>query len=130
VPKGLKGYVLLNTDRILPAPREERRDQPGDEEEEEEEDEKEEEVKIVEEVASFQQVMVWGHEAIVYAGEDCYVRGVEEWIGFAESVSPPILTTSVNWLQRVSYETWKVIATLTVFQIHSYEETKSGTSDK
>lgn len=55
--------------------------------EEEEEEEREEEVKVLEEQAEFDEVMIWGHEVVVDATEDCYSRGVEEWIQFAESVS-------------------------------------------
>lgn len=61
----------------------------GDEEEEEEEDEEnreaEEDVKILEEIGTFDEVMVWGHEQMP-AGDDVFVRGIEEWIGFAEAM--------------------------------------------
>jgi hypothetical protein len=36
-------------------------------------------------VATFGAVEVWGHEALVDEG-DPYVRGVEEWIGFAGTI--------------------------------------------
>ncbi|KAH7626083.1 ribonuclease H2, subunit C [Sordaria sp. MPI-SDFR-AT-0083] len=36
--------------------------------------------------AEFEEVVVWGHESLADAGGDAYVRGVEEWIGFAERI--------------------------------------------
>ncbi|KAK3485799.1 ribonuclease H2, subunit C [Neurospora hispaniola] len=36
--------------------------------------------------AEFEEVVVWGHEHLADAGGDAYVRGVEEWVGFAERV--------------------------------------------
>ncbi|MCJ1409317.1 hypothetical protein MMC19_003396 [Ptychographa xylographoides] len=64
---------------------------PAKEEEEEEEEEEEldedetEPVKILEEVAVFDKIVVWGHEQIP-DDEDIFVRGVEEWIDFAEAI--------------------------------------------
>jgi hypothetical protein len=57
-------------------------------EEEEEEDRPLVETKIVEETAIFDEVMIWGHEKIADAIEDPYTKGMEEWITFAEAVSP------------------------------------------
>ena len=62
-------------------------------EEDEEDEGKDEGVKVMEEQAEFDEIMVWGHEVVVDAAEDCYARGVEEWIDFAESVS--LLYTSI-----------------------------------
>ena len=53
---------------------------------------KEEEGNPLEEVgalhgkAAFDEVVVWGHESIADSAADPYVRGVEEWISFAEQV--------------------------------------------
>lgn len=41
---------------------------------------------IMDKTAGFDHVVVWDHEAVPGA-EDMYVKGVEEWIGFAEAVS-------------------------------------------
>lgn len=46
----------------------------------------EEQVRVLEEVASFEEVVVWGHERVVDR-DDGFVRGIEEWIPFAEAVS-------------------------------------------
>ena len=55
--------------------------------EEGEEGEGFEEAQALEEVASFDKIVLWGHESLV-EGDDPFVKGVEEWIGFAEAVSP------------------------------------------
>lgn len=47
---------------------------------------KEVETLIMDKAAGFDHVVVWDHEAVPGA-EDIYVKGVEEWIGFAEAVS-------------------------------------------
>ena len=36
---------------------------------------------------TFDKIVVWGHEAVAESSADPYVRGVEEWISFAEQVS-------------------------------------------
>ena len=49
------------------------------------EDEEAEPTKVLEEIGTFDEMIVWGHEQVP---EDDYtfVRGVEEWIGFAEAM--------------------------------------------
>lgn len=80
VPEGYRGVVVrekkggdLEKSRI--------------EDEEEEEDGKEVQmVGTLEEVAKFEEVIIWDHEAIP-SGDDAFVKGMEEWIRFAEVVS-------------------------------------------
>ena len=43
-------------------------------------------VMVLEEAASFEEMAVWGHEAVPEP-DDPYVKGVEEWIAFAGAVS-------------------------------------------
>ena len=52
----------------------------------EEDEEEEPEVKIMEEQSVFDQIMIWGHEAVMDES-DPYVRSLEEWMGLAEQVS-------------------------------------------
>lgn len=54
--------------------------------------EPEEPVKIMEMQSTFDEFVVWGHEALP-AADDTFVKGVEEWLQFADAVcfSPPIL---------------------------------------
>lgn len=51
-----------------------------------EEEEEEEQVAVLEEVAAFEEVVVWDHEKVVEA-DDGIVKGLAEWIRFAEAVS-------------------------------------------
>jgi ribonuclease H2 subunit C len=77
--------VLLKTNRVLPRENQDR--YAGQEDAADiEEDEEEQETGILEEKATFNNVMVWGHEMLVDK-EDVYVRALEEWVGVAESVS-------------------------------------------
>jgi ribonuclease H2 subunit C len=47
--------------------------------------EPEEPVKILEINGTFEDLVVWGHEALP-AADDTFVKGVEEWLQFAEAV--------------------------------------------
>ncbi|KAL9098318.1 MAG: hypothetical protein Q9163_006004, partial [Psora crenata] len=42
-------------------------------------------LKTLQEVGSFDQIILWGHERLV-GEDDAFVRGVDEWIEFAEAV--------------------------------------------
>ncbi|PLN79568.1 ribonuclease H2 subunit C [Aspergillus taichungensis] len=75
VPEGYEGVVATPTERtIRPA-----QNNAGDEAE------PEEPVKVLEKKATFQDVMVWGHDLMPPA-DDPFVRGVEEWVRFAEAM--------------------------------------------
>ena len=43
-------------------------------------------MKIAEEEATFDEFMVWGHESMPEELADPFVRGMEEWIDFAQTV--------------------------------------------
>lgn len=81
LPENYTGKVLQKTDRILPA-----KPKVAGEEEDDEDGEQPVEVKVMEEKGTFQEIVVWGHEAVPEEG-DVYVKGMEEWIAFAEAVS-------------------------------------------
>lgn len=69
------------TGRILPA------NQPSDKDAEKEvfEVTPEEPVKMLETQGTFDEMVVWGHEFLP-AANDSYIKGVEEWVKFAETV--------------------------------------------
>jgi len=46
-----------------------------------------EEVQIMEQIASFDAVTLWEHDALPHATENYFARGVAEWVSFAEAVS-------------------------------------------
>ena len=56
-------------------------DLDGEEGEEEQED-----VTVLNEIGSFDKVVIWNHESMV-DGDDAFVKGLREWIGFAQAVS-------------------------------------------
>ena len=81
LPEGYEGVVLQKTDKkVITKPS---IPVPGDE------DDlvapKEIETTIMDQHARFGEIMVWDHEAVP-EGTDVYVKGIEEWIGFAEAV--------------------------------------------
>lgn len=45
-----------------------------------------EEVKIAEQIGEFEEIVVWGHGGVVDEEGDMYVRGLREWVGFAEAM--------------------------------------------
>lgn len=57
-----------------------------DDEDEEEDEEKPEPVKLLDVAATFDNLVVWGHD-VTPAADDVYVKGIEEWIAFAQAVS-------------------------------------------
>ncbi|KAG9200858.1 hypothetical protein G6514_006566 [Epicoccum nigrum] len=109
IPPGYTGAVLLTTEKVLPrVPKPNpsvmhHLDSDGngdgepmyahercvDEEGNPADDEggymEEEEVKMAQEVGSFEELVVWGHGGVVGEGDE-YVRGIREWVGFAEGM--------------------------------------------
>ncbi|KAF2813033.1 ribonuclease H1 small subunit [Mytilinidion resinicola] len=86
IPEGYKGVVLDITDKAAPQPKKEQVKENADDEGDNDDDDEPAEVNAVEELASFEEIVVWGHEAIPADTEDPYAKGVQEWIGFAEAM--------------------------------------------
>ncbi|KAF1919565.1 ribonuclease H2, subunit C, partial [Ampelomyces quisqualis] len=79
LPATHTGAMLRVTDKSVS------RGGDGDEPlEEEGEGEGEGEGKVARQVGSFDGVVVWGHGGVVDCERDGYVRGLEEWVGWAE----------------------------------------------
>lgn len=78
IPEGYTGVVATPTDRVSQQP-------VKNASAEDEVTELEEPVKILEVQGTFDDMIVWGHE-ILPAADDPYVKGVEEWVRFAETV--------------------------------------------
>lgn len=102
VPEGYEGRVIQKTEEVLPSAQqpkqngerdmaaELRRMEEGDEDDEMEDGVQsasleEVDVKIMETTSMFDEVVVWGHEMLP-DDEDVYVKGLEEWIGFASAI--------------------------------------------
>ncbi|KAL4786777.1 ribonuclease H2 non-catalytic subunit-domain-containing protein [Aspergillus varians] len=77
IPEGYEGVVAAHTDREIPT--------AASSESVNEEGERDEPVKILEKQATFSDYVVWGHETIP-AADDSFVKGVEEWVKFAEAM--------------------------------------------
>ncbi|KAH1489591.1 hypothetical protein LV164_001993 [Aspergillus fumigatus] len=76
IPEGYQGIVVQHTERILPP----KRRATGDETENQMEQEGP--VKVLEQQATFDEFVVWGHEELP-AADDAFVKGVEEWLKMA-----------------------------------------------
>ncbi|MCJ1249805.1 3'-5' exonuclease [Trapelia coarctata] len=93
VHKDYRGVIVRQTERVVPRMTQDNGTKtdssgmapPEDDEEEEEGGEGEEPMKVLEEIGNFEEVIVWGHEQVP-AGDDVFVRGMEEWFGFAEAM--------------------------------------------
>lgn len=73
--------MVSSTDRILP-----KTTLAPETIEEDEEVEVEPDVKVMEEQSQFNEIMIWGHESLPEDTADPYMKGIEEWISFAEQV--------------------------------------------
>lgn len=73
VPKGYRGVVV----------REGEEEAEGEAMEEEDE---EEVVKALDEVAQLEELVVWGHETVP-EDDNVFIKGLEEWVRFADAVS-------------------------------------------
>ncbi|KAL2866421.1 ribonuclease H2 subunit C [Aspergillus lucknowensis] len=78
IPEGYKGVVATHTGREMPTTL-------GTSASGAEEVEQEEPVKVLEKQGTFSEFVVWGHETIP-AADDPFVKGVEEWVKFAEVI--------------------------------------------
>ncbi|KAI4942128.1 hypothetical protein J4E91_010327 [Alternaria rosae] len=87
LPQNYTGAILHVTDKQLPQTRTQPQ-QPVDDEEEDAEVEESipVEVKVAEQVGAFDEVIIWGHGGEVDGSGDAFVRGMNEWVGFAESM--------------------------------------------
>jgi ribonuclease H2 subunit C len=95
MPKGYKGVVMTKSDRILPKIEATKSEEDGDVEDEPD-------VKVMEEQSHFDEIMVWGHESLPDETADPYVRGIEEWISFSESVSvTQLMNRDINLLTPI-----------------------------
>lgn len=78
----------------------------AEEDDDEEDDQESQDTKAVNELATFDKVIVWGHESIADATDDPYAKGIEEWVSFASAVSTP----SGNWIAATNYDLLDALA--------------------
>ncbi|KAK3709503.1 hypothetical protein LTR37_010876 [Vermiconidia calcicola] len=84
VPDGYRGVVLEKSQQTVQQQAAQHPDSLLDEDDDGVEEDMQE-VKIADPKAQFDEVIVWGHE-MVPEDEDVYVKGMVEWIGFAEAM--------------------------------------------
>ena len=89
----IAGVVAKSTERTLPQPSRKEDTTTADNDSDSDcliiEDEPEPEpVKILESTASFDEVVVWGHDQPP-GNDDAFVKGVEEWLAFANAIHRP-----------------------------------------
>ena len=84
VPTGYKGVIVKQAKKEKDTRKDTEKKDVRDGEDNEEK--AEEEFSMMQDLGSFDKVMLWGHESTVES-EDPFVKGMEEWIGFAEAVS-------------------------------------------
>ncbi|KAJ5701780.1 hypothetical protein N7488_009328 [Penicillium malachiteum] len=83
IPEGYEGVVAVPTECIMQVPQENKPDSGVDSDVVE--IQPEEPVKVLEMQGTFDEMIVWGHEALP-AADDTFVKGVEEWMRFAETM--------------------------------------------
>lgn len=85
VPQGYRGIVVEEAGRETTAFQ---TTEKGvfEQEEGEQIEEAQEEVTMLNELGSFDRLLIWNHESMV-DGDDLFIRGLSEWISFAEAVS-------------------------------------------
>lgn len=83
VPKGYEGVVVKDAGQEAIVWKDVRETDAREEEDGDEEED--EEIGVLQEIGSFDKVVLWGHESII-ENEDAFVKGMGEWINFAEAV--------------------------------------------
>ncbi|RYP74882.1 hypothetical protein DL771_002803 [Monosporascus sp. 5C6A] len=81
-----EGYHGLIVEKGQPKPQERSREEMAEDIELREEQDEPIEVGAMRGKYTFDEVIVWGHEATADSGADPYVRSIEEWISFAEQI--------------------------------------------
>ncbi|THW45215.1 ribonuclease H1 small subunit [Aureobasidium pullulans] len=87
LPEGYRGAILQKTNTILPPTITPSTSTSLEDEEDASSSSSTPETKILQEVATFDKIVVWGHEVQPDGQEDVYVRGVSEWIGLATAMN-------------------------------------------
>ena len=85
VPQGYRGVIVKEAGNEMTGFQ--TLEQGGLENDEgEQREEEQEEITMLNEISAFDKLLIWSHESIV-EGNDAFVKGLSEWIGFAEAVS-------------------------------------------
>lgn len=104
IPAGYTGALIRVTKDEMPKA-------PGSEGVDDE-DMEEETTFVAEQNASFEKIVVWRHEEVADGSDDRYIRGVEEWIGLAESVSINSMGILIGMGVLTGLDTWRLESSL------------------
>lgn len=112
MPEGYRGVLVEKKDAAKPEPQR-RLDEPEVVDLEAEEEEDELPLGALETQAEFDEMIIWGHEAMADAVSDPYARGVEEWVQLSSQVCQVSLYRISRYFTNIK------------FQIHSYDTEKA-----
>lgn len=83
-----KGAVVVKTNHKLPpSTNTDPRRSANPAESDDDPDDAEEEVALYQEVSAFGEIISWAHESLPDQTADAHIKGIEEWVQFAEKVS-------------------------------------------
>lgn len=90
VPKDYRGSVVIASASKAPA-----KALSSSYCEDDDSEEAEEELQTLKEIGTYDDIVMWGHESLA-EGDDIFVKGLEEWIGFSRSV-----WTNTLWARKL-----------------------------
>jgi ribonuclease H2 subunit C len=90
LPEGYVGAVIKTTEEVVAVPTKFLED--------EEEMEEEPVTLVAKQEGSFERIVVWRHDEKPNETEDQYIRGIQEWMGFAKAVSMQFLL--IDWVRK------------------------------
>ena len=84
VPEGYRGVIVKEPEKEETAFH---KIEDGDYEREKErgQEDEQEDIAVLHEIGSFDNLLLWNHESMINE-DDAFVKGLSEWIGFAETV--------------------------------------------
>ena len=83
------GAVVIknNHDNLSPSTKTDPRQSANPTESDDDPDDAEEEVGLYQEVSAFDDIISWAHESLPDQTTDVHIKGIQEWLQFAEKVS-------------------------------------------
>ena len=90
VPEGYKGFIVKKSGE-----KHEQKVAKQQAEDEEEDEFDEDQVETISAIGSFDEITLWGHDTGV-PEDDSFVKGIGEWISFAETVGIEMFTEEID----------------------------------
>ncbi|KAF2240054.1 hypothetical protein EV356DRAFT_527895 [Viridothelium virens] len=86
LPHDYQGALLTKTEKLVPTQQPHNPPMDVDELEQDEDDDLPDQAKIAEASRPFDKIVVWGHDSLPDPATNPHIRGIEEWISFAEKM--------------------------------------------